>query len=73
MAIQTETYELNGRSFIRTYSTKGMKIHGGFPEADYDEGNDPAEFNRTYTETDIPIGGEESAEEIVDILTGVSA
>ena len=72
MAIQTETYELNGRSFIRTYSDRGMLIHGGMPEGDYSEANDPAEFNRTYTETDIPIGGETEAEEIVDILTGVS-
>lgn len=72
MAIQTETYELNGRSFIRTYSDRGMLIHGGMPEADYDEANDPAELNRTYVETNIPIGGESDAEEIVDILTGVS-
>ena len=72
MAIVTETYKIGERDFVRTYSDRGMKIHGGFPEADYDEGNDPAEFNRTYTETDIPIGGESDAEEIVDILTGVS-
>lgn len=70
--IRTETYELNGRTFIRTWSDANVLIHGGEPEGDYSEANDPAEFNRTYTETDIPIGGEESAEEIVDILTGVS-
>lgn len=70
MAIVQEQYTLNGTTFVRTYSTKGMKIHGGFPEADYDEANDPAEFGRTYTETDIPIEGETDAEEIVNILTG---
>jgi len=70
MAIQTETYELNGRTFVRTWSDRNVLIHGGMPEGNYDEANDPAEFNRTYTETDIPIGGEESAEEIVNILTG---
>ena len=26
---------------IRTWSDRGMKIHGGFPEADYDEAFDP--------------------------------
>ena len=72
MAIVTEQYELNGRTFVRTYSDRGMLIHGGFPEGDYEEANDPAELNRTYVETDIPIGSDESAEEIVDILTGVS-
>lgn len=58
-------------NMIRTYSDAGMKIHGGFPEADYDEAFDPAELGRTYTETDIPIEGD-TAEAIVDILTGVS-
>lgn len=69
--IVQEHYELNGVDFIRTTSDKGMKVHGGFPEADYDEGLDPAEFNRQYTETDIPIEDETTAEEIVNILTGV--
>ena len=47
-------------------------IHGGMPEGDYDEAYDPAEFNRTYTETNIPIetGEDTTAEEILDILTG---
>lgn len=72
MAIVTETYKIGERDFVRTYSDRGMLIHGGMPEGDYSEANDPAELNRTYTETDIPIGSEESAEEIVDILTGVS-
>ena len=57
---------------IRTWSDRGMKIHGGFPEADYDEAYDPAELGRTYTETDIPIDGDSTAEEVVNILTGVS-
>lgn len=52
-----------------TYSNKGMMIHGGFPEGDYDEAYDVVE--REYTETDIPIEQDEStAEEIVEILTG---
>lgn len=69
--IKTETYQINGVDFIRTFSDAGMKIHGGSPEGDYDVAEDPAEFNRTYTETDIPIDTDESeAEEIVNILTG---
>ena len=69
--IRTETITIGEKQFIRTYSDKGMMIHGGFPEADYSEAIDPAELGRTYTETDIPIEGD-TAEAIVDILTGVS-
>ena len=68
--IRTETITIGEKQFIRTYSDKGMMIHGGFPEADYSEAIDPAELGRTYTETDIPIEGD-TAEAIVDILTGV--
>ena len=72
MAIVTEHYLVGERDFVRTYSDRGMLIHGGMPEGDYSEANDPAELNRTYVETEIPIGGESDAEEIVDILTGVT-
>lgn len=71
--IKTETLTIGGKQFIRTYSDKGMYIHGGSPEADYSEALDPAELGRTYTETDIPVEGEASAEEIVEILTGETA
>lgn len=54
----------------RTYSDRGMLIRGGFPEGLYDEAYDPIDSGRTYTETDIPIDDETSAEEIVNILTG---
>lgn len=57
-------------NLIKTYSDLGMKIHGGVPESDYDEAYDPIDSGRTYTETDIPIDDETSAEEIVNILTG---
>lgn len=40
---------------IRTYSNSGVKIHGGFPEANYDIAYDPEEAGRVYTETDIPL------------------
>lgn len=68
--IKTETFQINGIDFIRTFSDAGMKIHGGNPEGDYDVAEDPAEFNRTYTETDIPIDSDSTAEDIVNILTG---
>ena len=69
--IKTETITINDQQFIRTYSDAGFMIHGGFPEADYEEAIDPADLGRTYTETDIPIEQDEAeAEEIVNILTG---
>lgn len=69
--IKTETLTIGNKQYTRTYSNRGMMIHGGVPEADYSEAVDLAELGRTYTETDIPIEGEESeAEEIVSILTG---
>lgn len=57
MAIIRETLD-NG--LIRTYSNKGVKIHGGFPEADYDIVYDPEDKaeERIYTETNIPVDGE---------------
>ena len=71
--IRQENLQIDGQEFIRTYSDAGFMIHGGFPEADYDEAVDPAELGRVYTETDIPIEGDETeAEEIVSILTGES-
>jgi hypothetical protein len=70
--IKTENVTISGKAFVKTYSDRGMMIHGGFPEADYSEAYDPAEFGRTYTETNIPIEGGTTAEEVVDILLGVS-
>jgi hypothetical protein len=71
--IQTEAITIGEKQYIRTYSDRGMMIHGGVPEGDYDEAIDPAELGRTYVETDIPIEGDETeAEEIVSILTGES-
>ena len=68
--IRTDNITISGKPFIRTYSDRGMMIHGGSPEADYAEALDPAELGRTYTETDIPIESEGTAEEILNILLG---
>lgn len=69
MIVQEHITE-SGNDYIRTYSDAGMMIHGGSPEDDYDEAIDPADAGRTYTETDIPIDDDVTAEEIVEILTG---
>ena len=73
--IKTETVIINGKQFIRTYSDNNMYIHGGFPEADYSEAYDPAEFGRTYIETNLLIEEDlepntpiEENEEIIDSL-----
>ena len=57
--IKTETIG----NFIRTWSDAGYYIHGGYPEADYDEATDPIDAGRTYTETDIKIPEEEPTDE----------
>ena len=44
-----------GGGIVRTYSNLGVKVHGGFPESDYDIAYDPAEAGRTYVETNIPV------------------
>ena len=75
MAIRTETYELSGRQFVRTWSDAGRYVVGGEPHGQYTEVNDPAEFGRTYTEGDL-MPPDESAitdkAEAYDILMGVS-
>ena len=68
--IKTEKYYIGEREFTRTYSDSGVKIHGGFPEADYDVAEEPASLGRTYTETDIPIEDDVTAEEALSILLG---
>lgn len=70
-----EQFNVGETLFNRAYSDRGMMIHGGVPEADYSEACDPAEYNRTYTETDIPIDDDTTVEdkaEAYDILMGVS-
>lgn len=55
MAIKTEYYTTreDGVVLNRTYSDKGMMIERDGVR--YSEAIDPAELNRTYTETDEPI------------------
>lgn len=72
--IKTETYTINGVSFVRTYSDANRYVvRDGIS---YEEACDPVEFGRTYTEGDpIPIEDQtdiEAKAEAYDILTGVS-
>ena len=60
MAIVTEKINEN---LVKTYSDAGFKIHGGSPEADYDAAIDPVDAGRVYTETDIPVDGDEAVVE----------
>lgn len=56
--------EIIGENLIRTYSDKGVYIHGGSPEGDYAEAVDLASLGRTYTETDILI--EPNEDDLID-------
>ena len=71
--IVQETFELNGRQFVRTYSDAGRYVVGGSPEGEYDEATDPAELGRVYTEGEL-MPPDESAladkAEAYDILIG---
>lgn len=53
--IRTEELTINRKPFVRTYSDSGCLVERDGVR--YSEAIDPAEFNRTYTETDEPIEG----------------
>lgn len=67
-----EQFTIGETLYNRAYSDRGMMIHGGSPEGDYSEACDPASLGRTYTETDIPIEDDTTAEDILDIILGVT-
>lgn len=70
MAIKQEYFNINGRDFIRTYSDENRYVVRDGIE--YCEANDPAEFNRQYTEGNYMTDDELFAreQEIVNILLG---
>lgn len=51
--IQTEIITINGKQFRHTWSDAGFMIERD--GAVYSEAVDPAEFDRVYTETDVPV------------------
>ena len=68
--IITEQYEINGRSFTKTYSdAHRYVVRDG---VSYEEANDPTEFGRTYEEGDLmeEFAEEVSAEDALNILLG---
>ena len=66
--IRTESFTINDKQFIRTYSDAGRYVvRDGIS---YEEACDPAEFGRTYTEGDAIPETEVDAEEILDIILG---
>ena len=62
--------QITGTSLIKTYSDRGVLIHGGYPEADYEEAIDPVESGRTYVETDRYPGSDITDSEALAIITG---
>lgn len=56
--IVTENMTINGRSFVKTYSDDGYMVERDGVR--YTEAIDPAEFGRTYTETDDPAYADEA-------------
>lgn len=59
--IKTESYEINGTQFVRTYSDENRYVvREGIS---YIEANDIASLNRTYTEGDLIVDDETESEE----------
>ena len=74
--IVKENIEIGGKEFVKQYSDGGFYIERD--GAKYSDAIDPADIERTYTETDEPIEGEpqDEAEQkaaAYDYLTGRSA
>ena len=65
--IQTELIVVDERQLRRTWSDAGFMIERD--GAMYSEAVDPVEFDRVYTETDIPVEPE-SMDEIVSVGGG---
>ena len=65
--IKTELIMVDGRQLRRTWSDAGFMIARN--GAVYSEAVDPVEFDRVYTETDMPMESE-SEDEIVSVGGG---
>ena len=66
--IQTELIMIDGRQLRRTWSDAGFMIERD--GAMYSEAVDPAEFDRVYIETDMPVEYE-STDEITSASEGI--
>lgn len=71
--IKTEAITINNRTLVHTYSDANLMIKQDGTGAVYSEAYDPADSERTYTETDEIIEGETDTEDYktaFEILTG---
>jgi hypothetical protein len=60
MIIQSRfKFEEDGWELVRTYSSRGVKIHKIGTDKIYSEAIDPVFMNVVYEETDIPIDNDE--------------
>ena len=66
--IKTELITVDNRQLRRTWSDAGFMIERD--GAVYSEAVDPAEFDRVYTETDMPVEPE-STDEIISASEGI--
>ena len=67
--IVKENMEIGGKAFVKTFSDAGVNIERDGER--YSEAIDPADIERTYTETDEPIDSGE--EPTVDDALGMLA
>lgn len=72
--IISENITIHGKSLIRTYSDSGYMVERDGVR--YSEAIDPADLNRTYTETDEPVDSDltetEQKAHAYDIIMGVA-
>lgn len=70
--LRQERFQLeeDGWVLVKTYSDAGMMVRQDETGDLYAEAVDPEQAGRTYTETDIPIDDDTTAEEVVEILMG---
>lgn len=68
--IVTESFtNFDGRTLVRTYSDEGRYVIRDGQQ--FEEAVDPPDTGRTYTEGDLIPQSDISAEEALDIITGV--
>ena len=67
--IKTELITVDERQLRRTWSDAGFMIERD--GAVYSEAVDPAEFDRVYTEMDMPMGSE-SVDEVISVSEGTA-
>lgn len=70
--VKYDPIKVGDKDYIHAYSDSGRYLLGGVPYGEYTDANDPAEFGRTYIEGDVIPVDELEAQEILDIILGVT-